>query len=47
MKGRPGFLIAVVSAIVTFGILFATVGKPRYLDHLQHKTECSKAVGEK
>ena len=47
MKRKPGFLIAIASAIITFGILFATVGKPKYFDKMQQRMECSKTVGDK
>ena len=47
MKRKPGFLIAIASAIITFGILFATVGKPKYFDKMQQKMECSKTVENK
>ena len=42
MKRKPRFLIAIASAIITFGVLFATVGKPKYLDKCNQKMECSK-----
>ncbi len=41
MKRSPRFLIVIASAILTFGILFATVGKPKYFDyHCSNKSEC-------
>ena len=43
MKRRPKFLIAIATAIITFSVLFATVGKPKYFDRYHHfKTECNK-----
>lgn len=47
MKRRPNFLIAIASAVITFGILFFTVGKPKYVEKMQQKMECSKTVGDK
>lgn len=47
MKRKPGFLIAIASAIITFGILFATVGKPKYFEKMQQRMECSKTVENK
>jgi len=47
MKRKPGFLIAIASAIITFGVLFATVGKPKYFEKMQQRMECSKTVGDK
>ena len=46
MKRKPRFLIAIASAIVTIGILAATVGKPKHFDKRfdKHhpKMECSR-----
>jgi hypothetical protein len=42
MKRKPRFLIAIASAIITIGVLFATVGKPKYFDRHHHKMDCSK-----
>jgi hypothetical protein len=47
MKRKPKFLIAIASAIITIGVLFATVGKPKYFDKCHHKMECSKSVENK
>lgn len=47
MNRKPRFLIAIASAIITFGVLFATVGKPKYFDKCHQKMECSKAVENK
>ena len=47
MKRKPGFLIAIASAIITFGILFATVGKPKYFDKMQQRMEENETVGDK
>lgn len=44
MNRKQRFLIAIASAIITFGVLFATVGKPKYFDKNCHKMECSKSV---
>lgn len=42
MNRKPRFLIAIASAIITFGALFATIGKPKYFDKHHQKMECSK-----
>lgn len=42
MKRRPRFLVALVSAVATFGILFATMGKPHYGDHCRKMHQCDK-----
>jgi hypothetical protein len=47
MKRKPRFLIAIASAIITFGVLFATVGKPKYMNKLQHKMECNRSAEKK
>jgi hypothetical protein len=47
MKRKPRFLIAVASAIITFGVLFATVGKPKYMNKFHHNKECCKSVEQK
>ncbi len=47
MNRKTGFLIAIASAIITFGVLFATVGKPKYFDLCHQKMECSKAMDRK
>ena len=36
MKKNPKFLIGLVSAILTFSIFFATVGKPKYFNRHHH-----------
>ena len=42
MKRKPKFLIAIATAIITFSVLFATVGKPKYFNRFHHfKTECN------
>ena len=33
MKRKPKFLIVLLSAIISFGILVATVGKPPFAKH--------------
>jgi len=47
MNRKPRFLIAIASAIISIGVLFATVGKPKYFDKCHHKMECSKSVENK
>jgi hypothetical protein len=47
MKRKPRFLIAIASAIITFGVLFATVGKPKYFDKCHQKMECNKITKNK
>jgi hypothetical protein len=47
MNRKPRFLIAIASAIITFGVLFATVGKPKYFDKHHHKMECSQSEKSK
>ena len=42
MKRGQKFLIGLASAILTFSVLFATVGKPRHFDKHHSKTECTK-----
>ena len=42
MKKKQRVLIGLVSAVITFGVLFATVGKPKYLEKHICKLECSK-----
>ena len=42
MRRKPKFLILLLSAIITFGTLAATVGKPNYL-----KQHCSFGQCEK
>lgn len=42
MKRKSKFLIAMASAIITFSLLFATIGKPKYLDRHHYKTECNQ-----
>ncbi len=43
MKRKPRFLIATASAILTFGILAATIGRPKYFEKHHHKMECHQA----
>ncbi len=45
MKRKSRFLIAIASAIITFGTLFATVGKPKYFDKHHVQMECNKESG--
>jgi len=51
MNRKPRFLIVIASAIVTIGLLAATVGKPKYFEKkhgkCQVKTECSRSVENK
>ncbi|MBK8053600.1 MAG: hypothetical protein IPK35_10110 [Saprospiraceae bacterium] len=47
MNRKSGFLIGIASAIITVGVLFATVGKPKYLDKCHQKMECRKATENK
>jgi len=51
MNRKPRFLIVIASAIVTIGILAATVGKPKHFDRkhgkCHEKTECSRPVEKK
>ncbi|MEI2754961.1 MAG: hypothetical protein V9F46_00750 [Chitinophagaceae bacterium] len=47
MNRKPRFLIAIASAIISIGVLFATVGKPKYFDKCHHKIESSKSVENK
>jgi len=42
MKRKPRFLVAIASAIITFSVLFATVGRPKHFDRHHFQTECSK-----
>jgi hypothetical protein len=41
MNRKPRFLIAIASAIITFGTLFAIVGKPKYFERHHLKMECN------
>ena len=47
MNRKPRFLIAIASAIITFGVLYATVGKPKYFCNQHYKMECNKSVERK
>ncbi len=47
MKRKPRFLIAIASAIITFGILFATLGKPKYMNKFQHNKESCMSAEKK
>jgi len=40
MKRKRGFIIALASAAATFGILFATIGKPPFAKHCHHGHHC-------
>ena len=42
MKRKPRFLIGIASAIITFSILAATVGRPKYFDRHNHEMKCHK-----
>lgn len=35
MNKKPKFLVGLLSAVITFGILLATVGKPPMMKHHQ------------
>ena len=43
MKKKSKFLIVLLTAIITFGTLFATVGKPTYMKHLPPFGHCEKS----
>lgn len=43
MKRKPKFLIVLLIAIITFGTLFASVGKPPYLKHYKAFGNCEKS----
>jgi len=43
VKRKPKFLIVLLSAIITFGTLFATVGKPPYAKHHPQFGHCEKS----
>ena len=43
MKRNPKILTALLTAIITFGTLFATVGKPTYMKHLPPFGHCEKS----
>lgn len=47
MNRKQRFVIAIASAIITIGVLFAAIGKPKYLDKHNHRMECSKSVENK
>ena len=47
MNRKSGFLIGIASALITIGVLFATVGKPKSFDRHHHKMECSKTTEKK
>lgn len=47
MKRKPRFLIVIASAIITFAVLFATVGKPKYFDKCHQKMEYCKSTENK
>lgn len=36
MKRKSRFLVVALSAVITFGTLVVTIGKPFYLKHFQH-----------
>jgi hypothetical protein len=36
MNRKSKFLIGIVCAIITFGTLMATVGRPHYMKHFDH-----------
>jgi len=42
MKMKSGFLTVIATAVITTGILFAAIGKPKYFSKSYFKTECSK-----
>ncbi len=42
MKRKPGLLIGLASAILTFGVLMVTVGKPSYYKHFQQCQQAEK-----
>jgi hypothetical protein len=42
MKRKPRFLIGIASAIITFSILAATVGRPKYFERHNHEMKCHK-----
>ena len=44
MKTKSRFLIGIASAMVTFGLLFAFVGKPKYFGKHSCKMECTKTT---
>ncbi|MFZ1573143.1 MAG: hypothetical protein WAT89_10450 [Candidatus Kapaibacterium sp.] len=42
MKNNQRFVIVIVSAIITFGTLFATIGKPPFVKHFSHFAHCDQ-----
>ena len=42
MNRKPKIFIVLLSAIITFGILVATVGKPPYAKHHPNFGHCEK-----
>ena len=43
MNRKTKFLIVLLSAIITFGTLFATIGKPYYAKHHPPFGHCEKS----
>lgn len=46
MNRKSSFLIVLLSAAITIGTLFATVGKPPYMRHHSHHQDCHKTEME-
>lgn len=42
MKRKQRALLVLASAVATFGILFATMGKPNYGEHCRRMDHCDK-----